>query len=298
MAKEQASILIVDDSPDTVEVIQRNLAAEGHRVVTAASVPEAIAALEKVEVDLVITDLKMPKISGLDLVRHVHENLSDTAIMMITGHATIESAVEAVRTGAEEYITKPFTDEEYFGRYIHFDDVHVFLTVASDRKLRWRPERAEKLAAKKRALFAELMHDPGLLFPGVSDLIPRLAARLPLAICSMGRRDEIEPVLTGAGLRRLFTALVTADDVEKPKPDPEVYLRGLEIINRARGQDFQPAECVVVEDSCGGTRSGKAAGMRVVALTHSMSEAELRAAGADLILDGIPALSDYLLQTG
>lgn len=195
-----------------------------------------------------------------------------------------------------EKVGQPFTAEEYFGRYIHFDDLHVFLTVSEDRKLGWRPQRAERLAAKKRARFAELMHDPGLLFPGVSDLIPRLAARLPLAICSMGRRDEIEPVLAGAGLRRLFSAMVTADDVEKPKPDPEVYLRGLEHINRSRGQDIQPADCVVVEDSCGGARSGKAAGMTVVALTHSLTEAELRSAGADLILDGIPALSDYLLK--
>jgi beta-phosphoglucomutase len=195
-----------------------------------------------------------------------------------------------------ETVDQPFTNKEYYGRYIHFDDLHVFLTVSEDRKLGWRPERAEELAAQKRGLFAELMHDPGLLFPGVSDLVPRLAARLPLAICSMGRRDEIEPVLIGAGLRRLFSALVTADDVEKPKPDPEVYLRGLERINRSRGQDIQPADCVVVEDSCGGTRSGKAAGMKVVALTHSMTEAELRSAGADLVLDSIPALSELLLQ--
>jgi len=196
-----------------------------------------------------------------------------------------------------ETVEQPFTTEEYFNRYIHFDDLHVFLTVSKDRELGWTPERAERFVEKKRALFTDLMHDPGLLFPGVADLVPRLAARLPLAICSMGCRDEIEPVLTGAGLRRLFTALVTADDVEKPKPDPEVYLRGLEIINNARGQDIQPDECVVVEDSSGGTRSGKAAGMQVVAVTHSITEAELREAGADLILDGIPALSKYLLQT-
>ncbi|MFH1175955.1 MAG: sigma-54 dependent transcriptional regulator, partial [Acidobacteriota bacterium] len=63
-------------------------------------------------VDLVITDLKMPGGSGLELVRHVRENLRDTEVMMITGFASVEGAVEAVKTGAEEYLAKPFTDEE------------------------------------------------------------------------------------------------------------------------------------------------------------------------------------------
>ena len=64
--------------------------------------------------DLVITDLKMPGASGLDLVRHVRENYRDTEVMMITGYPSIEGAVEAVKTGAEEYLAKPFTDEELF----------------------------------------------------------------------------------------------------------------------------------------------------------------------------------------
>ena len=106
------AILVVDDSPDTVEVLQRNLSASGCQVFTAPGVEEAIGVLNEMPVDLVITDLKMPKVSGMDLIRHVRENLRDTAVMMITGHATIDSAVQAVKTGAEEYLTKPFTDDE------------------------------------------------------------------------------------------------------------------------------------------------------------------------------------------
>jgi DNA-binding NtrC family response regulator len=105
-------ILIVDDSQDTLEVLSRNLSGNGYRVYTAQSVTEAVKLLESESVDLVITDLKMPKVSGLDLVRHVRENLPDTEVMMITGYATVEGAVEAMKTGAEEYLTKPFTDEE------------------------------------------------------------------------------------------------------------------------------------------------------------------------------------------
>ena len=108
----KAHILVVDDSPELREVVQRNLVAEGYQVLVAGSVAEAISHLESHVVDLVITDLKMPKIDGLDLVRYVRENLKDTEVMMITGHPSVQSAVTAVRTGAEEYLTKPFTDAE------------------------------------------------------------------------------------------------------------------------------------------------------------------------------------------
>jgi two-component system response regulator HydG len=107
-------ILVVDDAPDTLEVLQRNLTSKGYIVFTAPDVISAIKILESTLVDLVITDLKMPKVSGLELVRHVRENFKDTEVMMITGYATINGAVKAVKSGAEEYLTKPFTDDELF----------------------------------------------------------------------------------------------------------------------------------------------------------------------------------------
>jgi len=112
VASEKNSILIVDDSQDTLEMLQRNLVAAGYEVRTAPGVAEAIRILDGMHVDLVITDLKMPKISGMDLIRHVRENYKETEVMMITGYATVEGAVEAIKTGAEEFLTKPFTDEE------------------------------------------------------------------------------------------------------------------------------------------------------------------------------------------
>jgi two-component system response regulator HydG len=108
------NILVVDDSPDTLEVIRRNLLTRGYKVFTAPGVEEALQILGSGGIDLVITDLKMPRTSGLDLVRHVRENLKNTEVIMITGYASIEGAVRAVKTGAEEYLAKPFTDEELF----------------------------------------------------------------------------------------------------------------------------------------------------------------------------------------
>ncbi len=111
---ERTRILVVDDQRTTLEVLERNLGSEGYTVFTASAVWQALQLLETTAVDLVITDLKMPGSSGLELVRHVRENLPDTEVVMITGYPSIEGAVEAVRSGAEDYLTKPFTDEELF----------------------------------------------------------------------------------------------------------------------------------------------------------------------------------------
>ena len=105
-------ILVVDDSSPTVEVIVRNLEDRGYRIWSASSVAEAIRMLESTALDLVITDMKMPGVGGLELVRHVRENYQDTQVVMITGYPSIDSAVEAVKSGAVEYLAKPFTDEE------------------------------------------------------------------------------------------------------------------------------------------------------------------------------------------
>lgn len=105
-------ILIVDDAPDTLEVLQRNLSAEGYTVVTAPGAAQALEIMDSTSIDLVITDYMMPNVDGLDLTRHIRENFKDTEVMMITGYASIEGAVEAVKIGAEEYLAKPFTDEE------------------------------------------------------------------------------------------------------------------------------------------------------------------------------------------
>ncbi len=111
-SEKRESILVVDDALDTLEILQRNLNSHGYRVYTSPNVTEAIRVLESTSIDLVITDLKMPRSSGLDLIRHIKENLQAIEVMMITGYASIGGAVDAVRAGAEDYLAKPFTEEE------------------------------------------------------------------------------------------------------------------------------------------------------------------------------------------
>lgn len=109
---ERKTILVVDDIADTLELLRRNLEAKNYFVLTASTVPDAINILDKSTVDLVVTDLKMPQYSGLDLIRHVRDNFRKTEVMMITGYATVAGAVEAMKAGASEFLSKPFTDEE------------------------------------------------------------------------------------------------------------------------------------------------------------------------------------------
>jgi len=105
-------ILVVDDSLDTLELTRRNLELSHYQVLTASSVAEGLEILAANRIDLVITDYHMPFVSGIDLIKQVREKYRDTEIVMITGYASVEGAVEAVKAGAEEYLSKPFTDEE------------------------------------------------------------------------------------------------------------------------------------------------------------------------------------------
>lgn len=114
MSQYKVNILVVDDSADMLELLDRKLKGKGFRVHLANSVESAIKTMETTKMDLVITDYKMPRLSGLDLIKHIRDRNKDIKIIMITGYPTVESAVEALKSGAEEYLTKPFTDEEFF----------------------------------------------------------------------------------------------------------------------------------------------------------------------------------------
>ncbi len=114
MGDELRRLLVVDDSADTRDLLTRNLAGRGYEVLTAAGVGEAIRILGSERVDLVITDLKMPGASGMELVRFVKEKLGDVKVVMVTGYPSIDGAAEALTLGAEGFLAKPFTREELF----------------------------------------------------------------------------------------------------------------------------------------------------------------------------------------
>lgn len=114
MATKIIKILVADDTESTLEIIRRNLEIKKYQVYTVKNVIDAIKMVKSIDIDILITDYKMPKISGIELIRFVSENYNHIGIIMITGYASIEGAVEAIKEGAEKYLTKPFTDEELY----------------------------------------------------------------------------------------------------------------------------------------------------------------------------------------
>jgi len=107
-----AKILIVDDDASLRRVLEYNLAEEGYAVATAASAEEALEALGRSSFDLVVTDIQMPGISGMELLARVRRDAPETQVIVITAFGTIEKAVEAMKAGAFEYVTKPFNRDE------------------------------------------------------------------------------------------------------------------------------------------------------------------------------------------
>jgi len=105
-------ILIVDDERAICLAIQRLLAGRGHDVETALSAEEALEKLGRAAYHLVITDLTLPRQSGMDLLRSIRERSPETAVIMITAHGSERAAVEAMKLGAADYLPKPFDNDE------------------------------------------------------------------------------------------------------------------------------------------------------------------------------------------
>jgi two-component system response regulator HydG len=116
MKMEQAEsgvcVLVVDDEPDVRSICSIALREAGFRVEEASCVPDAITILEDGEVEILLTDVCMPEVDGLRLLNMAREYYPATSVVMMTGYATIANAVEAMRMGASDYLTKPVTPED------------------------------------------------------------------------------------------------------------------------------------------------------------------------------------------
>ena len=107
-----ATILYVDDDPTIGLLLEDTLLRAGHKPVGARNVPQALQALARGDIELIISDFKMPGMTGLELLAHVREDGYDIPLIMVTGYASIEHAVQAIKAGAADYITKPVRPEQ------------------------------------------------------------------------------------------------------------------------------------------------------------------------------------------
>ncbi|MBU1154948.1 MAG: sigma-54 dependent transcriptional regulator [Proteobacteria bacterium] len=105
-------ILIVDDEKNYLVVLQALLADNGYEMLTAQNGPQALALAAEEEPDLVITDMRMPQMSGLDLIQRLKARFNEMPIIVMTAYGTVENAVEAMKSGATDYISKPFENTE------------------------------------------------------------------------------------------------------------------------------------------------------------------------------------------
>lgn len=114
MNLKKENILIVDDNYDMLTLLQRHLKKLKYHTYKASSVNEAIEVLKYTTIDLLITDLNMPNINGIELIRYSEEHYPAMLKLVITGMPSIDNAVKAIKSGALDYLTKPFTADELY----------------------------------------------------------------------------------------------------------------------------------------------------------------------------------------
>src|SRR5215212_5514084 len=106
-AQRPAKILIIDDEPNVLSVLDALLSSD-YECQTATSAVEALEHLKKETYDLVLSDIMMPGMSGLELLEHITRLSRETIVILISGNLNIQNAIEALRRGAYDYVTKPF----------------------------------------------------------------------------------------------------------------------------------------------------------------------------------------------
>jgi DNA-binding NtrC family response regulator len=124
MVKIPTRVLLVDDEKDFVEMLSLRLEEAGERVTPAYSGRECLEILEKKNIDVVILDIKMPGMDGIETLREIRKRFPIVEVIMLTGHGTTETAVEGMKLGAFDYLMKP----------ADFDDLTTKMEGARKRK--------------------------------------------------------------------------------------------------------------------------------------------------------------------
>ncbi len=112
MPPEPTKILAVEDDPEMLSLLEDYLGAEGCSVIAVREGPEALRRLQAEPFDLVLTDLRLPGVDGMEVLRSAREHMPDVPVILITAFGSIENAIQAIRQGAYDYVTKPFSMEE------------------------------------------------------------------------------------------------------------------------------------------------------------------------------------------
>jgi DNA-binding NtrC family response regulator len=198
------SVLIVEDHDQLREQLGEFYQQEGYKVTTAASGEEAIERLSEEKFALVVSDIKMPGIDGFQLVRHIREKCPDTDVILITAFGNIKQAVEAMKLGASDYVTKPFQPEAI--RLVSEKLIEKRRLLEEVRELRQRVQEEHNLenilskSPKMLKLFDLIRSladtDSGVMITGETGTGKELVAR---AIHNLSRRKTSQFVAINCG---------------------------------------------------------------------------------------------------
>ncbi len=178
--------------------------------------------------------------------------------------------------------------KEYYKEYLGLSDKDLFSLFAQQGKI--PAEDISSLIIKKNKIFEKMARSNGHIIDGVDYFLNLLRKEdVPMTICSGALKPEIKLVLDKSGFEDYFSGIVSAEDVEKGKPDPEGFLKALEILKAKMRDDIKAGECVVIEDSHWGIDAANAAGMKTVAITNSYDAEKL--SSADMIVRHLSELT-------
>jgi beta-phosphoglucomutase-like phosphatase (HAD superfamily) len=171
------------------------------------------------------------------------------------------------------------SSRDYYDRLLGLSDEELLRIVDKERNLSLSNQQFGQLLGEKANLFKEMAATEAGIIEGVPKFLNMLSdGRIPMAIYSGALLPEIEMILKGAGLRNYFEVIVSAEQVEKGKPDPEGFLLALKLLNKKLKKSIKPEDCVVIEDSHWGLEAAKVAGMRAVAITNTYAAEHLKPA--------------------
>jgi len=135
MKADQAGILIVEDDAEMLALLERHLQGEGHRVVAVNGGAQALGRLRTESFEVVLTDLKMPSVDGMEVLRASREAQPEARVILMTAYASVDTAIQAIREGAYHYVAKPF----------RFQEISVLVSKAlEDRRLRAENTRLQR----------------------------------------------------------------------------------------------------------------------------------------------------------
>jgi beta-phosphoglucomutase len=186
----------------------------------------------------------------------------------------------------------------YRANLMGLDDRGAFARLLTRAGIEPAPEEIRRRIERKAALFARHAAEGRVpAYPGAAAFVRACAAAVPVGLCSGALRSDIDPVLASLGIAECFAEMVTADDVERSKPDPASYRLCVQrLAEHFPERGIAPAGCIAIEDTTDGIASARGAGLVVLGVATNLPRAVLLEAGAADVVDSLEGLEPAALS--